>query len=73
MSVRMIACAGPEGRQRVAHGVSRGIEEPSDYLSPGGAAPRLPRSSDFKLALMAKAGVQFYSGAQWIPAYAGMT
>jgi hypothetical protein len=25
-------------RQRVAHGVSRGIEEPSAYLSPGGAA-----------------------------------
>ena len=38
MSVRMSACAGPEGRQRVAHGVCRGIEEPSDYLSPGGAA-----------------------------------
>jgi len=86
MSVRMSACAGPEGRQRVAHGVSRGIEEPSDYLSPGGAAeaptpdlsplpgsvnlnaasgptplrrglvsaaaPRLPRSSGLKLALM---------------------
>ncbi len=38
MSVRMSGCAGPEGRQRVAHGVSRGIEEPSDYFSPGGAA-----------------------------------
>ena len=34
----MTASAGPEGRQRVAHGVSRGMEEPSDCLSPGGAA-----------------------------------
>jgi hypothetical protein len=43
--VRVTACAGPEGRQRVAHGVSRGIEgQTPGSLSPGGAAEAPARS-----------------------------
>jgi len=35
---------GPEGRQTVAHGVSRGFEgQASDTSSPGGAAEGVPR------------------------------
>ena len=44
IQVSLTAITGPEGRQGVAHGVSRGTEEPPlGYLSPGGAAEAPPR------------------------------